>query len=63
MKLPSDDSAGVGEGLSAAHRSVRLLLLPSGPDKVHDVLLRRTQTMHAESSKGNFMLPNYIIFN
>jgi len=39
------------------------LLLPSGPDKVHGVLLRRTQTMRAEPSKGNFMLYDYIIFD
>jgi len=61
-KLPFESSASVGEGLSAAHKSFRLLLLPSGPDKVHGVLLRRTQTMQAEPSKGNFMLYNYIIF-
>jgi hypothetical protein len=55
-KLPFESSAGVGEGLSAAHKSFRLLLLPSGPDKVHGVLLRRTQTMQAEPSKGNLSM-------
>ena len=42
-KLPFYSSAGVGEGWSAAHKNFRLLLLPSGPDKVHKFALRRTQ--------------------
>ena len=37
------------------------MLLPSGPDKVHGVLLRRTQTIHAEPSKGNFSRHHIII--
>ena len=48
-KLPLYSSAGVGEGLSAAHKNLRLLLLPSGPDKVHGIPLRRTQTMPDEA--------------
>ena len=60
-KLPFESSAGVGEGLSAAHKSFRLLLLPSGPDKVHGVLLRRTQTMPGEAFQRQFKLPIYYI--
>jgi len=60
--LPFDDPAGVGEGLSAAHKKIRLLLLPSGPDKVHGILLRRTQTMPTEPSKGNLTAYDYILY-
>ena len=57
MKKPSFDSpADNGKGLSTAHRRYRLLLLPSGPDKVHRVLLRRTQTEPAKLSKDDFLL-------
>jgi len=52
---PRDDE----EGLSAAHKSFRLLLLPSGPDKVHGVLLRRTQTMPNEAIKGRYKTTLY----
>ena len=51
-KLPFYSSAGVGEGWSAAHKNFRLLLLPSGPDKVHGIPLRRTQTIPGEAIKG-----------
>ena len=53
-KLPFYSSAGVGEGLSAAHKNFRLLLLPSGPDKVHGIPLRRTQTIPGEAIKGQW---------
>jgi len=61
-KLPFESSASVGEGLSAAHKNFRLLLLPSGPDKVHGILLRRTQTRTGEAVKGHFDSLNYMVF-
>ena len=60
-KLSFDSSADIGKGLSAAHKSFRLLLLPSGPDKVHGVPLRGTQTAPTELSKDNFVVLIYYI--
>lgn len=64
-KLPFNSSAGVGEGWSAAHKNFRLLLLPSGPDKVHGISLRRTQTIPGEAIKGQYLICHtyyYIVF-
>jgi len=55
----------VGEGFAAAHKSFRLLLLPSGPDKIRGVLLRRTQTIPGGAVKGQLSkdkLTNSIIY-
>lgn len=60
-KLPFNSSAGVGEGWSAAHKNFRLLLLPSGPDKVHGISLRRTQTIPGEAIKGAIFNLSYIL--
>lgn len=55
----------VGEGFAAAHKSFRLLLLPSGPDKIRGVLLRRTQSIPGGAVKGQLSkdkLTNSIIY-
>ena len=62
MKCPLTAPHNSGKGLSAAHKNLRLLLLPSGPDKVHGILLRRTQTKTGEAVKGHFGSLNYMVF-
>lgn len=49
----------MNSGFAVAHKVLCLLLLPSGPDKVHGVLLRRTQTMPNEAIKGRYKTTLY----
>ena len=56
LKAPQNE-----KGLSAAHKRSRLSLLPSGPDEVHGLLLRRTPVTLTKPSKDNCIV-YYIIF-
>ena len=51
LKAPQNE-----KGLSAAHKRSRLSLLPSGPDEVHGLLLRRTPVTLTKPSKDNCII-------